>query len=79
MPLEKELETYKRELPNLLSEDGKFVLIHEDEVVGTFTSYQDAINEGYGKFGLKPFLVKQIAAVEKVQYITRMIEMPCHI
>ena len=79
MPLEKELETYKREFHNLSADDGKYVLIHESDVVDIFTSYDDALKDGYQKFGLNPFLVKQIQAVEQVQYITRLIDMPCHI
>lgn len=73
MPLEKELATYQAKLPELKQHEGKFVLIHEDEVVDTFTSYDDALKEGYKRFGLKPFLVKQILAIEPVFYFTRPI------
>ncbi len=74
MALEKELATFKAKLPELKDHEGKFVLIHGDEVVDTFTSYDDAIKEGYSKFGLEPFLVKQIQAFEKAQFISRLIE-----
>ena len=78
MALEKELETYKTKLPELKSEEGKFVLIHGSEVVGTYTSYEDALNEGYSKFGLDtPFLVKQIQVIEQAHFISRFAE-PCH-
>jgi hypothetical protein len=77
MALEKELETYARELPNLMASVGKYVLISESEVSGVFGAYEDAIGAGYQKFGLKPFMVKQIQAVEQVQYFTRPIS-PCH-
>jgi len=78
MALEKELETYKSKLPELKSQEGKFVLIHGETVVDTFTSYEDAMKEGYAKFGLdKPFLVKQIRALEQVQFISRLMT-PCH-
>ena len=78
MALEKELETYKRKLPELISEEGKFVLIKGDDVCDTFTSYEDALKEGYKRFGLEPFLVKQIYAIEQVQLITRLLDLPCH-
>jgi hypothetical protein len=78
MSLEKELETYNNELQNLLSEEGKFVLIQGDKVIGTYTSYEDAIREGYRQFGLQPFLVKQIRAIEEAQLITRLLNIPCH-
>lgn len=78
MALEKELETYKKKLPELKKDEGKFVLIHGEEVVDTFTSYEDAIKEGYKKFKLEPFLVKQIHSIEQVQVISRSV-IPCNI
>ena len=77
MALEKELETYAHELPKLLASEGKYVLIRGDEVSGVFGAYEDAIRAGYEKYGLNPFLVKQIQAVEQVQYFTRPM-VPCH-
>ena len=75
MALETELETYKIKLPELLADEGKFVLIHEQSVIDTYTTYEDAVKEGYGRFGLKPFLVKQIQSMEQVHFISRLI--PC--
>lgn len=74
MALEKELETYKRKLPELKALEGKFVLIHGDEVVDTFSAYEDAIKEGYSKFKLEPFLVKQISSIEQAQFISRFVD-----
>ena len=76
MALEKELETYKNKLTELLVNEGKFVLIHGDEVVDVYGTYEDTIKEGYAKFKLSPFLVKQIQSVEQVQFISRLV--PCH-
>jgi hypothetical protein len=73
MALEKELETYKARFPELKEHEGKYVLIHDVEVVDTFSSYDDALKTGYKQFGLKPFLVKQIRAVEPTFCITRPI------
>jgi hypothetical protein len=73
MALEKELETYKNKLPELKDSEGKFVLIHGSELVNTYTSYEDAIKDGYARFKLEPFLVKQIHAIEQVQFISRLI------
>jgi len=77
MPLEKEQETYQRELPKLLTCAGKFVLIHGDEVAGVYDTYLDALKVGYERYGLAPFLVKQIAAVERTNHFTRDIS-TCH-
>ncbi len=76
MALEKELETYKRKLPELTKDEGKFVLIHGDKVVDVFVSYEDAIKRGYEEFKLEPFLVKKVEAVEQVQFVTRSVQ-PC--
>ena len=78
MALEKELETYKLKLPELMAEEGKYVVIHETEVAGTFTSYEDAIKLGYEKYGVNAaFLVKHIQSTEEVHYISRLM-VPCH-
>jgi len=71
MPLEKEQATYARELPKLLVSAGKYVVIHGDAVAGVYDTYQDALQVGYEKFGLDPFLVKQIEATERVHCFTR--------
>lgn len=71
MALEQELATYKRELPNLLVNEGKFAVIHEDEIAGVFESYADALAIGYSKFGLDNFLVKKISSQEQISYFTR--------
>lgn len=77
MALEKELEVYKSKLPELKGSEGKFVLIHGSDLINTFTSYEDAIKEGYAQFKLEPFLVKQIQAIEQVQFVTRLVVPSC--
>ncbi len=71
MALEQELATYKAQLPALRQHEGKFVLIKGEKIIDTFSSYEDAIKEGYKEFGLEPFLVKQIKSIETVQFISR--------
>jgi hypothetical protein len=63
-----ELNTYRRELGRLLSdgEEGRWVLAKGDEVVGTWDTFNDAIQVGYDRFGHTPFLVQQILAEEPV-------------
>jgi|SRR5665213_1067605 len=73
MALETELATYKAKLSALKEHQGKFVLIHGDEVVNFYVAYEDAIKAGYEKFKLEPFLVKQVSAIEAVQHFTRHI------
>jgi hypothetical protein len=74
--LERELEVYKSKLPELLANEGKYVLIHGDDVVDTYGTYEDAIKEGYAKFKLAPFLVKQIQSIEQIHFISRLLPCP---
>ena len=70
--LEREMQKYKAELPRLLVQnEGKYVLIADDEIVGIYETYADAMNVGYQTRKLEPFLVKQIKEVDPVHYITR--------
>ena len=64
-PLKREYETYLAHLPQLAQHEGKFVLIHGSDVAGVYDTYKDALTAGYEKFGLKQFLVKRVASVEK--------------
>ncbi len=76
--LEKELETYKRELHTLKAQSGKFVLISGDEVLSTWSSYEDAIQEGYRVCGLdRRFLVKKIEPYPRVLFNSRSVEPVC--
>lgn len=75
--LERELDTYKKSLQSLMAQQGKFVVIHEDKIVGTFDSYADALKAGYDKVGTKPFLVKKISPDEHLAYFTRDVTFSC--
>ena len=78
MKLEKELQTYKENLSKLDADEGKFVLIQGDTIVGIYTAYEDALKAGYENFSVEtPFLVKRIQAVEQVQVITRLLNSSC--
>jgi len=71
MPLNRELEVYRQHLHEWSEHEGRFVLIHRQEVVDFYTSYEDALKVGYDKFGLDPFLVKQVNVIERVQFVSR--------
>jgi hypothetical protein len=66
MALEKEMETYLRELPRLAAEENRYALIKDDEVIDILDSYEDALKAGYSRFQLEPFMVKQILSVEQI-------------
>ena len=73
--LEKELATYEAEKSKLLGgTEGKFVLIHDGDIIGTFDSFIDGVKAGYEKFGNVPFLVKQIVAVDTpVNFVSNLL------
>ena len=63
--LAKAIETYERELPELLKEhSGKWVAIHEKEILGAeFKTREEALWAGYAKYppeSGEAFLVRQI-------------------
>jgi hypothetical protein len=68
---ETELATYNRKLNELLADVGRFVLIKDEDVVGIYDSYKDAVEAGYAQFKLAPFFVKQIAPVENIHFFAR--------
>jgi len=48
----------------LAAGENRYALIHGEEIAGVYESQQDAIDEGYRRFGNVPFLVKRIVQVE---------------
>lgn len=66
-----EKETYNTNKERLLAEyEGKYVLIRKDKIIDIFITEEDAIKEGYQRFGNKPFLVKQISQIDPVLNFT---------
>ena len=76
MALERELVTFRKELPGLLATEGnrsKFVLIRGETVAGVWSTVDEALAAGYDRFELAPFLVKEIIEHEKPRYFSRNI------
>ena len=53
--------------------DGEFVLLRGTTLIGFFPTYEQALEAGYGKFGLTPFFVRQIRYPPRPHLITRLI------
>jgi len=69
---ERSLATYRANLPQLLvGDEGKFVVILDDRILGTWPTYTDALNAGYEAFELEPFLVKQVCRDDPVLTFSR--------
>ena len=61
----------------LLHEEGKFAVISGKELLGVYSTYDDALQIGYERYNLTPFLVKKISAVEQINFFTRDLPVPC--
>lgn len=67
MELERETQIYTAHLDEWRqSHLGKFVLIKGEEVVGFFSSLNDAFSRGTDRFGLDEFFIKQITPLDTV-------------
>jgi len=53
--------------------EGMYTVIKGDEITGPFGSYDDALQAGYDRYGLTPFLVKKLERNESVLYFSRPI------
>jgi hypothetical protein len=71
MIFDQELETFRRELPRLLKEQEelaarpRWALVKGSEVRGVWDTEADAVRAGALLFGMEPFLVKEVTAIEK--------------
>ena len=64
--LEKEAKFYDTKVADLIKTDmGKFVLIKEEQIYGTFDAVTDALKYGYEKFDNQPFFVRQILPMQQ--------------
>jgi hypothetical protein len=76
MALEKEVATYRRLHSSLVPQEGRFVLIHGDDLIGTYPTLEEALADGYERFRNEPFLARQITAHDKAIIFSRSIR-PC--
>jgi len=59
--IDREVEAFEEKLEDLLTEhEGKFALVKDGAVIGTFDNEGDAYTEGVKRFGEDTFLVRQI-------------------
>jgi hypothetical protein len=72
--LEQEMAAYRDRLHSLIPEHtGQFVLIKGSELVGVFPERAAALLEGYQRFGIVPFLVREVCASEPVVYLPNVV------
>jgi hypothetical protein len=61
--LQQSLTTYEQHLPDLEDREGRFALVHGNDIVVLATATA-AIHEGNRRFGARPFLVKRISRTD---------------
>lgn len=76
--LQKELDYYNKIKDELLGRaKDEYALIHEDNLIDTYKSKDDAIKRGYELYGNTPFLVKKITEIEKTFHFTSNLIASC--
>jgi hypothetical protein len=77
--LSREEAAYQREKERLVRDHlGKIALIRFDEVVGVFDNVNDAILEGYRRFGRKRMICREITAHDEPDWVSNVdVNHPC--
>ncbi len=61
--LTKEIGVYKKMRKDLESKSmGKWVLIYDGNLIGTYDSFESAAENAVSKYGRGPFLIRQVGA-----------------
>jgi len=61
---------FEQKLPELLKDQkGRFALIKNQQIHGTYASVKEALQHGYEKFGNTEFLIQEITDELRVNYI----------
>jgi hypothetical protein len=68
-PLDTEIATYKKLHSSLLQNEGKYAVVAGEELIGVYGTYEEALQAGYEKAKLLPFLVKKITGTELVVHV----------
>jgi hypothetical protein len=70
-PGDPEWETYRREVGRLLAEgnEGKYILIKEETIIGIYDTRDEAMDEGRRRYLLSGYLVHQIQTWERLVYV----------
>jgi len=62
MALEREREYYESLKEDLLRHhEGQFAVIHADQLLGTYTTFDEALAAGVRAYGTQPFLIQEVA------------------
>jgi len=69
MALEQELAYFERHLDEWLPiYRGQFVVIKGDELLGSFSTFEEALKAGVGKYGTDAFLIREVSPEAPAAY-----------
>ena len=72
--LEEEHITYSDRVADwVVDHDGEFVVIKGSDVLGFYPTYERALTEGYERYGVAPFLVKEVSSQEQAHFVSRFV------
>ncbi len=73
LDLTRENAAFERERPRLVREHlGKIALLHGDEVAGVFDNVNDALLEGYRRFGHARLIFRPITERDEPEWISNV-------
>jgi hypothetical protein len=65
-----DFEFFESQLPELLKEHrNQFVLIKDQAIQGFYLSMEEALRQGYEKFGQTNFLIQEVTDEKRVHYV----------
>ena len=65
--LDEEIAAYQEMRGGLEADHlGKWVVVHNRELVGTYENFQDAALDAISKFGRGPYLIREVGKTEPV-------------
>jgi hypothetical protein len=78
MPEDRELDTFRRRLPEMLRDhEREFVLIKGDRVEGFWKTKEEAYRAAHERFPLQPFFVKQVQRAEECLILSPRLTRAC--
>ena len=61
--IDTEIAAYERIRPDLeVQHTGKWVLVHDGQLINTFNNFEAAASEAVRSFGRGPYLIRQVSA-----------------
>ncbi len=68
--LKSELEAYERLRADLEAKyTDEWVVVHGDELIGVYRDFKDAAREAGQRFGRGPYLIRQVAPTNWMEYV----------